>query len=238
MERLRRWMGMADRERDDFPWAHTWPEIVEPRVRAAFARVPRAAFVPEDLRRFADHDAPLPIGEGQTISQPFVIALMVQALELAPGDRVLEIGTGSGYQTAILCELTAQPDRQPDAPAGDTVYSIERFEVLERRAAAALAELGYRPHVRVGDGAAGWPEAAPFAGIIVSAAAPHVPRPLWDQLAEGGRLILPVGDTWGDQELWLVRKHEGKLRIRRMGGVRFVPLVSPILDDPRQWADE
>ena len=225
---------MSDRERDEFPWAHTWPEIVIRRVRAAFAHVPREAFVPEDLRRFADHDAPLPIGEGQTISQPFVIALMVQALNLAPGDKVLEIGAGSGYQTAILCELTAQPDVTP----GATVYSIERYGTLERRAAAALAELGYHPHLRLGDGAVGWSEAAPFAAIIVSAATPHVPRPLWEQLAEGGRLILPVGDTWGDQELWLVRKQEGEMRIKRMGGVRFVPLISPILDDPHQWADE
>ena len=211
-----------------------WPEIVDVRVRAAFTRVPRAAFVPEDQRRFADHDAPLPIGEGQTISQPFVIALMVQALALAPGDAVLEIGTGSGYQTAILCELTAQSEMAP----GATVYSIERFGSLARRAAAALTELGYHPHLRVGDGAAGWPEAAPFAAIIVSAAGPHVPRPLWEQLAEGGRLILPVGETWGDQELWLVRKQDGEMRMKRMGGVRFVPLISPILDDPAQWADE
>lgn len=223
--------GQADKP---FPWADRWPEINDPHVRAAFAAVPRRAFLAPHLARFADQDAPLPIGEGQTISQPFVVALMTQALKLQPGDKVLEIGAGSGYQTAILCELTAT-----DADArGATVYAIERHSALADRAAAVLASLGYAPHLRVGDGALGWPEAAPFTAIIVAAVAPHVPRPLWEQLAEGGRLILPVGAQDDDQELYLVRKLQGKMQIERLGGVRFVPLITPLLDDPEQWAEE
>ena len=217
----------------DFPWSRTWPEITDPRVRAAFARVPREEFVEESLRRFAEHDAPLPIGEGQTISQPFVVALMVQALELGPASKVLEIGAGSGFQTAILCELTAQPDAGP----GQTVYAVERLATLARRASETLQRLGYHPHLQVSDGAAGWVEAAPFDAIVVSAAAAHVPRPLWDQLAEGGRMMIPVGGYEWDQELWLVRKIAGKMKTERMGGVRFVPLISPILDDPKMWAE-
>lgn len=225
---------MTEQADKPFPWADQWPEIVDPRVRAAFAAVPRRAFLEPHLARFADQDAPLPIGEGQTISQPFVVALMTQALHVQPGDKVLEIGAGSGFQTAILCELAATADDV----RGATVYAIERHPVLAERAAAVLATLGYSPHLRVGDGALGWPEAAPFAAIIVAAVASHVPRPLWEQLAEGGRLILPVGAQADDQELWLVRKIQGKMQIDRLGGVRFVPLISPVLDDPAQWAEE
>lgn len=213
-----------------FPWADEWPEIHDPRVREAFARVPRQVFVDEPLRRWAERDAPLPIGEGQTISQPFVVALMTQALGLRAGNRVLEIGTGSGFQTAILCELVAAPDR----PMGDTVWSVERFATLASRAAELLRRLGYAPHLRVGDGAAGWPEAAPFDAIIVTAAARAVPRPLWEQLRAGGRMVIPVGATPEDQELWLLVRGEGRLLRRPLGPVRFVPLVSPILDDPLQ----
>lgn len=227
------WVNMADRTPKPFPWADQWPEIVDPRVRAAFAAVPRAAFVPEHLVRLADQDAPLPIGEGQTISQPFVIALMVQALELEPGDKVLEIGAGSGYQTAILCELTAVEGEKP----GERVYAIERFPSLAERAAARLARLGYTPHLRVGDGAYGWPEAAPFDAIIVSAAAPHIPRPLWEQLAEGGRMILPFGELDENQHLWLVRKINGRMHVEQLGGVRFVPMISPLFDNPEEWAE-
>lgn len=222
--------GPADKP---FPWADQWPEIIDPRVRAAFAVVSRRAFLDPHLVRFADQDAPLPIGEGQTISQPFVVALMMQALNVQPGDKVLEIGAGSGFQTAILCELAATAG----GVSGETVYAIERHPALADRAAAVLASLGYAPHLRVSDGAMGWPEAAPFAAIVVAAAAAHVPRPLWEQLAEGGRLILPVGAHEESQELWLVRKIAGRMQIEQLGGVRFVPLISPILDHPDQWAE-
>lgn len=237
-EKMRGWMNMNGQPAKAFPWADRWPEIFDRRVRAAFAAVPRHRFVSERLARLADQDAPLPIGEGQTISQPFVVALMVQALELQPGDKVLEIGAGSGFQTAILCELTAS-EAEPESaePRGATVYAIERFESLAKKAAAVLADLGYAPHLRVGDGAYGWPEAAPFDAIIVSAAAPHIPRPLWEQLADGGRMILPVGQHEEDQQLWLVQKMDGQMIIERLGGVRFVPMISPLFDDPTQWAE-
>ena len=217
----------------EFPWQNAWPEISDVRVRAAFARVPREAFVAEELRGYAGEDAPLPIGEGQTISQPFVVALMVQALRLEAGARVLEVGAGSGYQTAILAEVTACPGMVP----GENVYAVERFPGLAAQADAVLRRLGYRPHLRIGDGAAGWPEAAPFDAIVVAAAAAHVPRPLWEQLVEGGRLVIPVGDAEWNQELWLVQKRAGTFTVERMGGVRFVPLVSPILNDRRMWAE-
>jgi protein-L-isoaspartate(D-aspartate) O-methyltransferase len=231
---MREWMTMTDKTDNPFPWADQWPEIVDPRVRAAFAVVERRAFLDAHLARFADQDAPLPIGEGQTISQPFVVALMLQALDIQPGERVLEIGAGSGFQTALLCELAATAGDV----RGETVYAVERHRALAGRAAAVLDSLGYAPQLRVGDGALGWPEAAPFAAIVVSAAAPHLPRPLWAQLAEGGRLILPVGAQADDQQLWLVRKLAGQMQIERLGGVRFVPLISPLFDDPDQWAEE
>lgn len=224
---------MSAEDPSHFPWEHSWPEITDARVREAFARVPRAAFVDAELRPFADRDAPLPIGEGQTISQPFVVALMVQLLCLDVGDKVLEIGTGSGFQTAILCEMAAEGGEPP----GATVYSIERMPKLAQRAAALLHDLGYWPHLREGDGAAGWPEAAPFAAILVSAAAEHVPLPLWEQLAEGGRLVLPIGEAYGEQDLWVVRRQQGKMMIENLGGVRFVPLLSELMDDPNNWAE-
>jgi protein-L-isoaspartate(D-aspartate) O-methyltransferase len=210
-----------------------WPDVTDERVRAAFVTVPRAAFVDPELRRFAADDAPLPIGQGQTISQPYVVALMVQALALGAGDKVLEIGTGSGYETAILCTLTGAPGR----PLGDNVYAVERLPQLAEQADTALRMLGYRPHLRVGDGAAGWPEAAPFTAIIVSAAAGHVPRALWEQLAEGGRMVLPYGEDVDHQELWLVHKRNGAMQVDKLGGVRFVPFISPLLDDPAHWAE-
>jgi protein-L-isoaspartate(D-aspartate) O-methyltransferase len=218
----------------DAPWLHGWPEIYDDRVRAAFARVPRAAFVGMDMQEWATFDTALPIDEGQTISQPFVVALMTQALELRPGDRVLEIGTGSGYQTAILCELTTAYDWERDEGRGHSVWSVERYERLAQQAARALYHLDYHPHLSIGDGAAGWPVAAPFDAVIVSAAAPALPRPLWNQLAEGGRLVIPVGPPDKGQLLWLVVKHGHRLMRRSLGGVRFVPFVSPILDDPAQ----
>jgi protein-L-isoaspartate(D-aspartate) O-methyltransferase len=199
-------------------------------VRAAFARVPRAEFLDDEVRRWAGRDAPLPIGEGQTISQPFVVALMTQALGLRRGDHVLEVGTGSGYQTAILCELTALPT----APPGDTVWSIERYAALANRAAKVLERLGYAPHLMVGDGAASWHAGAPYDAIIVTAAAKAVPRPLLNDLREGGKLVIPVGDSPDDQLLWLLVRDGGRLVRRSLGPVRFVPLISPVLNDPAQ----
>ncbi len=210
------------------PWESGWPEIHDVRVRTAFAQVDRARFVPADLRAQANDDAPLPIGEGQTISQPFVIALMVQALALQAGERVLEIGTGSGYQTAILCALVRQLGGAP----AQSVYSIERSATLARAAAATLAASGCTPQLAVGDGVAGWPEAAPFDAIVVSAAAAWLPRTLVDQLAIGGRLVIPVGANPDEQELWLIQRHSAQVELTDLGPVRFVPLLSPLLDDP------
>jgi protein-L-isoaspartate(D-aspartate) O-methyltransferase len=211
-------------------WQKEWPEIYDGRVRAAFERVPRAEFVDEEVRPWATADIALPIDEGQTISQPFVVALMTQALGLEPGTKILEIGTGSGYQTAILCELTAQPGQR----LGSTIWSVERHGALAEAARARLARLGYFPQITVGDGAAGWAEAGPYAAIVVTAGATAVPRPLWDQLAEGGRMVIPVGPMDDEQELWRLLKEEGRMVQARLGPVRFVPLLSPILDDPQQ----
>lgn len=217
-----------------FPWADTWPEITDRRVRSAFAHVSRANFVAADLRDVVGRDSPLPIGEGQTTSQPFVVAWMVQALALQSGDRVLEIGFGSGYQTAILCEVTAQPGQ---SATGANVYAVERSAALARQAAHVLHTLGYQPHLQVGDGAAGWPDAAPFVGIVVSAAATHVPRALWEQIADGGRLVIPVGGEFGNQTLWLLHKRNGEMISTEMGPVRFVPFLSPLLDNPQNWIE-
>lgn len=214
----------------DAPWLHGWPEIYDTRVRLAFSRVPRGRFVKDEMQRWATHDTALPIDEGQTISQPFVVALMTQALELRPGLRVLEIGTGSGYQTAILCELTSSAAEI----RGEHVWSLERYPSLAEQAARALHSLGYRPHLSVGDGAAGWSIAAPYDGIMVTAAAPALPRPLWDQLADGGRLVIPIGPPDHGQMLWLVVKQGREMVRHALGGVRFVPLISPILDEPAE----
>lgn len=196
-------------------WPPRWSEITDPDVRAAVARVPRHRFVPPDQQDYAYEDHPLPIGYGQTISQPFVVALMTQLLKLTPDAKVLEIGTGCGYQTAILAELAKE------------VYSIEVIPELARAAESRLRELGYtNVHIRLGDGWNGWPEAAPFDGIIVTAAALTWPAPLLAQLAEGGNLIIPIGPPGWDQELWQATKLEGKLLKRSIGPVRFVPLVS------------
>ncbi len=212
----------------EFPWAANWPEIQNARVREAFARVQREAFIGSEYRKYADRDAPLPIGEGQTISQPFVVALMTQAADPLPGEKTLEIGTGSGFQTAILCELTK--DESHDH--GECVYSVERHASLAELAVSRLADMGYTPHVRTGDGAVGWPEAAPFRVILVTAAPHCLPSNLWDQLDEGGRLVIPIGGRFGEQTLWLFERASGKMRRRSLGGVRFVPLVSPLLDRP------
>lgn len=223
----RLFVGGPGRENAASGWPNRWPEITDPQVRAAFVHVDRALFLPEGVREWASRDAPLPIGEGQTISQPFVIALMVQALRLKPGDRVLEIGTGSGYQTAILCEVTHETGRAP----GENVFSVERYPSLANRAMRDLRAAGYAPHVRMGDGAEGWPEMGPYAGIVVSAAATAVPRTLTQQLVEGGRLLIPVGPPGDEQELLLVERGRDGLRVEYLGPVRFVPLISDVLND-------
>ena len=187
--------------------------IRDSRVLEAMGRVPRHELVPEGLRARAYDDAPLPIGEGQTISQPLVVAAMTQALELRGGERVLEVGTGSGYQAAVLAEL------------GVRLYTIELEPELAARAARDLERLGYgeRIETRVGDGYAGWPEAAPFDAIVVTAAPDHVPEPLIDQLAPGGRLVIPVGDR-SAQQLLLLRRTAAGIEREELLPVRFVPL--------------
>ncbi len=210
------------------PWERGWPEIGDRQVRAAFADVERARFVPAAVRAQANEDVPLPIGEGQTVSQPFIIAVMLQALGIQPGDRVLEIGTGSGYQTAIICALIRRLGGVPE----ESVYSIERSATLAGQAAADLNAAGYAPNLAVGDGVAGWPDAAPFDAIVVSAAAAWAPRTLVDQLADAGRLVIPVGVDPDRQELWLLQRHGPQVETTYLGAVRFVPLHSPLLDDP------
>ncbi len=183
-------------------------------VLAAMERVPRHEFTPETYRSQSYEDHPLPIGEGQTISQPYIVAVMLEALALSATDRVLEVGTGSGYLTAVLAELVAQ------------VFSIERHAGLADAAADLLGRMGYRNvRVIVGDGSQGFPEVAPYNAIIVSAAAPELPLALVEQLAEGGRMILPVG-TEDSQQLQLIRIENGQRRITFRELCRFVPLIS------------
>ncbi len=187
---------------------------LDPRVMQAMARVPRHEFVPKSERRYAYENRPLPIGYGQTISQPYIVAIMTDLLKLEPGDRVLEIGTGSGYQAAVLAELVQQ------------VYSIEIIGDLARRARAVLDRLGYKQvKTRVGDGYYGWQERAPFDAIIVTAAADHVPPPLIKQLKPGGRMLIPVGSRFMTQQLVLVVKGDEGITTRLLLPVRFVPLT-------------
>ena len=187
--------------------------IRDPRVLAAMRKVPRHLFVDEALKDQAYGDYPLPIGEGQTISQPYIVALMTEALELKGPEKVLEVGTGSGYQAAILAELARW------------VYSIERYPSLAQRAKRILEKLGYHNVIiKVGDGTKGWPEAAPFDAIIVTAAGPKIPEPLIAQLKDGGRLVMPVGDEWS-QYLIKVTKKGDELIKENLGAVRFVKLV-------------
>ena len=187
--------------------------IRDERVLEAMSRVPRHEFVRPEDREEAYEDHPLPIGEGQTISQPFVVADMLEALALRPEDVVLEVGTGSGYETAVLAELVR------------TVYSIERIASLAERARAVLKRLGYSNVTVIhGDGSQGLPQAAPFDAIVVAAAAPQVPAVLLEQLRNGGRLVIPVGDGFA-QELQLVRKIDGAAHVTYLDGVRFVPLI-------------
>ena len=188
--------------------------ISDPRVLEAFRQVPRHRFVPESFRDQAYEDYPLPIGEDQTISQPYMVAMMTDALELKGPEKVLEIGTGSGYQAAILAELVAE------------LYTLDRLDVLVEQAQKVLEALGYQNvHFRVGDGTLGWPEAAPFDAIVVTAGSPQIPRPLVEQLALGGRLVIPVGDRFS-QTLTRVRKDAaGNLKHEYLGGCRFVRLI-------------
>lgn len=190
--------------------------ITDPAVLQALREVPREEFVPETLRPQAYEDNPLPIGHNQTISQPYIVALMTQLLALKPTDRVLEIGTGSGYQAAILGQLAA------------AVYSLEIIEPLAREARKTLERLGFRNvHVRTGDGYLGWPEESPFDAIIVTCAPDHVPPALIDQLREGGRMAIPVGPEGGVQDLFLLEKSDGTLKKHSVIPVRFVPLTRP-----------
>ena len=189
--------------------------LTDQRVLDALATVPREAFVPEELAPYAYEDRPLPIEANQTISQPYIVALMAAALELQPQDRVLEIGTGSGYAAAVLAEICAE------------VFTVERVAELADSARERLKSLGYdNVHVKQGDGTLGWPEHAPYDGIVVAAAAPEVPEPLKQQLAVGGRLVIPVGATLETQTLLRVRRiNEHRFEQDDLGGVRFVPLI-------------
>ncbi len=189
--------------------------ITDPRTLKAMRAVPRHRFVPSDLISRAYEDRPLPIGYGQTISQPYIVALMTEALRVEPGDRVLEIGTGSGYQAAVLAEI------------GCEVYTVEIIPQLAEQATRRLHELGYeRVHVKQGDGYFGWPEHAPYDAIIVTAAPDHLPQPLIEQLAPGGRLVIPIGPQGSYQTLWLFEKGaDGQLQATNLGPVLFVPLV-------------
>lgn len=187
--------------------------ITDGAVLEAMLAVPRHEFVPEELRSRAYEDVPLPIGGGQTISQPYIVAAMTSALRLQPTDRALEIGTGCGYQAAVLSLLSK------------IVFTIERRPELASAASEKLVKLGYHNvHVHCGDGTLGLPEFAPFDAILVAAAAPAAPEPLLAQLAEGGRLIVPVGDA-DNQELQLIEKHAGAFSSKMLEGCRFVPLV-------------
>ena len=187
--------------------------IADPRVLEAMRKVPRHLFVDEALQNQAYGDHPLPIGEKQTISQPYIVALMTEALKLRGHEKVLEIGTGSGYQTAVLAELA------------ERVFSVERIASLSVRARDLLESLGYRNTVlRIGDGTLGWPEEQPFDAIVVTAGAPKIPQPLADQLAMGGRLVGPAGDQ-ASQELVLLERAPEGIRKSDLGAVRFVALI-------------
>ncbi|MCY1071592.1 protein-L-isoaspartate(D-aspartate) O-methyltransferase [Nannocystis sp. RBIL2] len=197
--------------------------ITDERVLEAFRTVPRAEFVPEELADLAHEDAPLPIGGGQTISQPFIVALTLEALELHGGERVLEVGAGSGYAAAVASRLAGE------------VFTVERLESLADDASKRLARLGFtNVRVRCGDGTLGWPEHAPYDAIAVAAGGPAVPRALLDQLAPGGRLVMPVGADADSQTLVrITREHDGRLREDSLGPVRFVPLIGE-----QGWPDE
>ena len=213
------------------PYAATRHRMVEGQIRsrgirnervlAAVEKVPRHVFVPDDLKRMAYDDRPLPIGDGQTISQPYIVALMTELLDPHIGDRVLEVGSGSGYQAAILAELASE------------VITLERIPAVAARARRNLSAAGSRPvQVVVGDGTLGYPKKAPYQGILVTAGTPAIPPPLVDQLADGGRLVAPVGPQGVQELVRLVREGE-RVREERHGGVVFVPLIGE-----HGWRDE
>lgn len=192
----------------------TGKEALVPRVIAAMGQVPRHAFVPEDLTYLAYENGPIPIGAGQTISQPYIVALMTDLLKTRPTDRILEIGTGSGYQAAVLSQLVQK------------VYSVEIIESLAEKARRRLSKLGYdNVEVRTGDGYFGWPEHSPYDGVIVTAAAPYIPPALIEQLKNGGRLMIPIGLPHGYQELKLIEKANKEIKIQTVLSVSFVPLT-------------
>jgi protein-L-isoaspartate(D-aspartate) O-methyltransferase len=219
----------ADGDEDDGPFARqrgamvkeqlAARDIANPRVLDAMGRVPRHRFVPAKLADSAYQDGPLPIGYGQTISQPYIVALMTQLADPQPGDRVLDIGTGSGYQAAVLAEM------------GANVTSIEIVPELAEEARARLRELKYdKVEVLTGDGYRGHPPRAPFRAILLAAAAPKVPQPLLDQLAPGGRLVLPVGDGFGQDLLVITKQPDGTLRRETVAPVMFVPMTGEVRD--------
>lgn len=188
--------------------------IKDERVLKALLKVKRHLFVPKHIQHLAYSDHPLPIGEGQTISQPYIVALMTELLRLDGSEKVLEIGTGSGYQAAILGELAKE------------VYTVEILRPLAERAERLLKDLGYENiKVKCGDGFFGWEEHAPFDGIIVTCAPPKIPQPLIDQLAEGGRMVIPVGPQWRWQDLFVVEKVKGEIKKEKVAPVRFVPMM-------------
>jgi len=217
--------GEPDRPKDDSdPLAKARHEMVagqianrgisDKRVLDAMRAVPRHEFVPENVRDLAYTDQPLPIGHGQTISQPYIVAFMTKALAPKPTDKVLEIGTGSGYQAAVLSKLVKH------------IYTIEIVKPLADRAASTLKKLDYKNvTVKAGDGYQGWAEHAPFDSVIVTCAPDHVPEPLVAQLREGGKMIIPVGRAWGAQELYLLEKKDGKVQRTSVLPVRFVPMT-------------
>jgi protein-L-isoaspartate(D-aspartate) O-methyltransferase len=188
--------------------------ITDPEILRAMRKVPRHLLVPEDQREYAYEDRPLPIGEGQTISQPFIVAYMTDLISPKKYMEVLEIGTGSGYQAAVLAEIVKE------------VYTIEIVEKLGTQAKKDLDKLGYSNiHTRIGDGYQGWPEQSPFDAIIVTAAAEKIPQPLVDQLQEGGKMVIPIGMAGQVQELMLLEKIKGKIKTTNLGAVRFVPFT-------------
>ena len=193
----------------------SWTPIKNKHVLEAMRTAPRHAFVPADLRRWAYIDRPLSIGHGQTISQPYIVALMTELLELDPKKKVLEIGTGSGYQAAVLAQLTPH------------VYTVEIIEPLAKRSAKALADQGYKDiKTRYGDGYFGWKEHGPYDAIIVTCAAGHLPPPLWEQLKPGGKMVIPIGGPYETQRLVVITKTEdGKRKSRTITAVAFVPLT-------------
>lgn len=219
--------GTQEADRDEKEFARQREEMVASQLQArgirnrrvleAMKKVPRHRFVPSEFRQDAYSDTPLPIGSGQTISQPFIVALMTELADPRPHHRALEVGTGSGYQAAVLAELARE------------VYTIDIIPALAEGARRRLSELGYTDiHVRAGDGYQGWPEKAPFDLILVTAAAEQIPKPLLDQLAEGGKLVIPIGQTYGGQLLTLVIKKNGKLKKTVIADVQFVPMTGEV----------